>query len=596
MKKKHHESKGVSWKRMLTVFIAAALVLIFLSMRLAYIMLIKGSEYEAMAVEQWTNTVIIEGKRGRILDSNYNELAISGNVYRVDLDLNSIRNYIESYNSKNAEKISLEVIASQLGEVLEKETSAVLSKLESRLESGAYANSATLIRQIEKDKADAVSSLGINGVVVSSDTLRYYLNDNLLSHVIGVTDSDGEGLTGVDYIYNDILKGTPGVRMVEIDSYSRDLPYTVSKYTEPIDGKDVVLTIDENIQYIAEKAAERALENNKAKAVTIAIMNPNNGEVLAMVNKPDYNVNNPRAGAETYDELQEIWRNRAVSDTFEPGSIFKVITAISALEEGIIRDDTSFTCTGSYKVGETTINCWDRDGHGVQSFSDIIKNSCNPGFIQLGQMLGKERLQKYITLFGFGKSTGIDLPGEATGIIKSLDTITDTDLATIAFGQTNTVTTIQFMAAFNTIANGGTWITPHLLKEVVTTDDKGDLIVDSVYDKGEEKKIIREDTSELLRSYLQRVVKEGSGSKAYIEGHEIAGKTGTAQKVINGVYAEGKYISSFVGMTPANDPELTIMVTVDEPSGDSYYASQVSAPVAKEVLVELFDYLSLKSP
>lgn len=595
MNKRKGRKRGISKKRLPIILLGITVLFTILSVRLFYLMLIKGSEYAAMSEEQWTSTLFIDGKRGKILDTNYNELAVSGEVYRVDLDLTSIRNYIDSYNEKNESKLSMDALADDLGEILDMNSEKVMAKLESKLENGVYATSASLIRQIDKDKADRIKELGITGIIVSEDTLRYYINDSLLSHVIGITDSDGNGLTGIEYLYNDILQGTPGVRITEVDSYSSELPYTTAEYTDPIDGKDIVLTIDENIQYICEKAAEAALKKNKANAVTITVMNPNNGEVLAMVNKPDYNLNNPRDGAETNEELQKIWRNRAVSDAFEPGSIFKVITAVAALEEGIISDNTTFTCSGKNKINGTTINCWKPQGHGTQSFSDIIKNSCNSGFIKLGQMIGKETLYEYIKLLGFGEYTGIDLPGEGTGVVMDLENITDIDLATISFGQTNSTTTVQYMAAFNAIANGGTWITPHLLKEAVHTDENNILIVDKVYSEGVKKKILSEESTALLRSYLERVVTEGSGTGARIEGYHIAGKTGTAQKVIGGKYAEGKYVSTFVGMTPVDNPELTIMVTIDEPSAGPYYAGEVAAPVANEVLNKIFNYLSLKS-
>ncbi|WP_426348275.1 stage V sporulation protein D [Alloiococcus sp. CFN-8] len=595
MSKRKIRKRMISKNRLPIILFGIVLVFAVLSFRLFYLMLIKGDEYAAMSEAQWTSTLFIDGKRGRILDSNYNEFAVSGEVYRVDLDLTSIRSYIENHNKKSDNKLSIETLAEELGKILDMSPEKVMAKLESKLENGMYATSASLIRQIDKDKADRIKELGITGIIISEDTLRYYINDSLLSHVIGVTDSDGNGLTGLEYLYNDILQGTPGVRIAEVDNYNSQLPYTTAEYTDPIDGKDLVLTIDENIQYIAEKAAETALEKNKANAVTITVMNPNNGEILAVVNKPDYDLNNPRDGAESYEELQKIWRNRAVSDAFEPGSVFKVITAVAALEEGLVSDNTIFYCSGRNKINGTTINCWKPQGHGTQSFSDIIKNSCNSGFIQLGQLIGKETLYEYIKLLGFGEYTGIDLPGEGTGVIMDLENITEIDLATISFGQTNSTTTMQYMAAFNAIANGGTWITPHVLKEVIHTDENNILIVDDVYSKGIKKKVLSEESTGLLRSYLERVVTEGSGTGARIEGYHIAGKTGTAQKVIDGKYAEGKYVSTFVGMTPVDNPELTIMVTIDEPSAGPYYAGEVAAPVANEVLNNIFNYLTLKS-
>ncbi|WP_040211989.1 stage V sporulation protein D [Clostridium polynesiense] len=582
-------------RRMFVALMGITTLFMLLSIRLVYLMLIKGPEYKAMAQEQWTSRVLIDAKRGRILDTNYNELAVSGNVYRVDLDLNAIKKYITDYNKKHKEQISNEDLALKIGEALEMDKFEVLKKLESKLPSGAPMQSAILARRIEKVQADKLKALKINGVLISPDTKRFYPNNNFLAHVLGVTDSDGKGLTGIEYKYEEELKGSPGVRLAEIDRNSGELPYTISEYTKPIEGKDVVLTIDEKIQFFAEKAANQALIDNKALAVTIVVMNPKNGEVLALVNKPDYDPNKPREGAANYDELQKKWRNRAVSDTFEPGSIFKVITAAAAMQEGKVGEHDTFTCGGSTTIANRTIKCWKSGGHGTQNFSDIIKNSCNIGFIQLGQKLGKENLHKYIKLFGFGEKSGVDLPGEANGIIMPLEKMTEVDLATISFGQANTVGTMQFMAAFNTIANNGVWIRPHLMKEIVHTDEDGTRISDKKFENLGKKKIIDEGNTKTLRSYLERVVTEGSAKKAMIEGYHIGGKTGTAQKVINGVYAPSKYISSFVGMAPIDDPQITLMVTIDEPGNGEYYAGQVAAPVAQRVFNDIFNYLSLKS-
>ncbi|WP_426349533.1 stage V sporulation protein D [Alloiococcus sp. CFN-8] len=589
------KTKEAIRKNYILVMLGLAILLFsVLGGRLVYLMIVKGNEYGAMASEQWTNRLIINGKRGRILDTNYNELAISGDVYRIDLDLSAIDAFIINNNlNDKKEKIDKNIIANQLAEALQIDPSQILEKLNLKDENGAAATYAVLQRKVEKDKADAVKELKISGVVISNDTVRYYPNNSFLSHVMGVTGNDGEGLTGLEYLYNNILEGTPGARLVEMGMNKQSLPYTTVQYTKPINGKDLVLTIDENIQYYAEKAAEKAFEENKAKAVTIIVMNPNNGEILALVNKPDYDANNPRNGANSYDELQQRWRNRAVSDTFEPGSIFKVITAITAMEQGVVNDSSTFTCSGSTVIDGQTIRCWKTEGHGSQSFSDIIKNSCNMGFIQLANLIGKEKLQEYITLFGFGKETGIDLPGEATGIIKPLEDMADSDLATISFGHTNTLNTIQYMAALNSIANGGTWITPHILKEIVHTDDNETLIVDSVFDNIRKEQIIKESNASVLRSHLERVVTEGSSSTTYIEGYRIAGKTGTAQKVINGHYGDGKYISSFAGMAPSDNPQITLMVTIDEPSNGEYYASQVAAPYAKMVFNDIFNYISI---
>lgn len=310
-----------------------------------------------------------------------------------------------------------------------------------------------------------------------------------MAHVLGHTNSDGAGLTGAELYYNKDLAGKPGVRISETDNKSKELPDTISEYTKPVDGNDVVLTIDEMIQSFCEKAAAQALSDNKAKAVTIIAMNPKNGEILAMVNKPDYNPNNPWEGAKTSDELQKLWRNRAVSDTFEPGSIFKVVTASAALAENKVSENDKFVCNGSVKISNRIIHCWKVGGHGVENFVDLLKNSCNIGFAEVGKRLGKDLLCKYISKFGFGQKTGIDLPGEAQGIVKNVKNVTDLDVATISFGQVNTVSCVQYLAAFNAVANGGTWIRPHIMKEISHYDeDSQSTVINRKYsDYGEKK-------------------------------------------------------------------------------------------------------------
>lgn len=553
-------------------------------------MIFKSSEYAKMAADQWTSEVKIDAKRGRILDTNGKELAVSANVYRIDFDLNAIRTFCEKRNTTTAD------LAVKISEAVGMDKSEVLKKLEFKLPSGAKAGSATLVRRIEKEQADKVKALKINGVLVSPDTKRYYPNNEFLAHVLGTTNSDGKGLGGVELKYDKELSGVPGVKLTEIDRRSDELPYTISSFTPPVDGKDITLTIDEKIQSFAEKAAEIALNDNKAKATSVIVMNPKNGEILAMANKPDFNPNKPYEGAENFegntikDKIQKMWRNRSVSDTFEPGSIFKVITAIAALEEGTGGGSETYNCGGSTVVLNRTIKCWKRTGHGTESFADIIKNSCNVGFIEVGKKLGKEKLNEYIKKFGFGKVSGVDLPGEARGIVKSTQSITDVDLATISFGQTNTVNPIQFMASVNAIANGGTLIQPHVMKDISHVDENGKKVIDSTFNAKTEKIVSEEKTAE-LRSYLERVVTEGSAKKAFIEGYHIAGKTGTAQKVNNGKYEAGKYISSFVGMAPSNDPKITIMISIDEPSNGEYYAGVVTSPVARILLNDIFNYL-----
>ncbi len=617
LKKKNYKDRAKMRQRMSIAAFTLTLVFAILILRLSYIMIVKRADYAARAEEQWTSEVKIDAIRGRILDRNGKELAVSANVYRVDFDLNSIRAYLKrplnSIQSKELEHmksvgiptpsgdngLTTDDVAPVIANALNMDVTEIKKDLETKLPSGANAGSAKVVRRIEKEAADKVKALNINGVLVSPDTKRYYPNNNFLSHVLGSTNSDGKGLTGVELEYDSYLSGTPGMKIAELDKNNRDLPYTISQFTSPINGKDVELTIDENIQSFAEKIAEQAYEDNKAKAVSILVMDPKTGEILAMVNKPDFNPNNPYEGADKFegandsDKLQKMWRNRLVNDTFEPGSIFKVFTAITGLEENVVNKDTQFVDNGSISVGGINPKCWKAGGHGVQNFPEIIKNSCNVGFVELGQMIGKEKLSASISKFGFGKVSGIDLPGEAQGIVKPLNKISDADLATIAFGQTNTVNSVQYMAGFNAIANGGTLIQPHVMKEVSHNDENNVNIVDETFKPKTTTVASSEKTAE-LRSYLEGVVTGGSGAGTFIDGYHIAGKTGTAQKVINGRYQEGKYISSFVGMAPYNDPKVTVMITIDEPSNGQYYAAQVAVPCAKPLFTDIFSYLNSK--
>ena len=591
MKKDYRDNATIK-KRMWSIIIFLISVFFILTCRLSYIMIFKGKKLSDKAVEQWTSEVKIDARRGKIVDRNGVELAVSANVYRIDFDLNSIRNYL----AKN--ELTNEDISPKIAEATDINKEEVLKKLNTKLPSGAAAGSANLVRRIEKEYVDKVKDLKISGVMVSPDTKRYYPNNNFLSHVLGSTNVDGKGLTGIELQYNDILSGKPGVRIAELGRNSEELPYTITSFTPPVDGKDIVLTIDEKIQLFAEKAASIALNDNKAKSVNVTVMNPENGEVIAMASKPDFNPNNPYDGAENFegntsmDKLQKMWRNKVVNDTFECGSIFKIITSIAAMEENAGDKGEKYNCSGSTVVLNRRIKCWKSGGHGEQEFVDILKNSCNVGFIELSRSLGKEKLNEYIKKFGFGKKTGVDLPGEAKGIIKATKDITEVDLATIGFGQTDTVNSIQFLSAFNAIANNGVWIKPHIMKEVTSLDEGGDRKVEKKFE-AETREVVSKEKSEKLRGYLEKVVSEGSGKRAYIEGYEIAGKTGTAQKVNpnSGTYEPGKYMSSFVGMAPASDPKVSIMITIDEPSNGAYYAGQITTPIANMLFNDIFNYL-----
>ena len=579
-------------RRRIVFLISIAFIgFIALSFRLSYIMINKSDEYKSKGIVQWTNDVRVNAKRGRILDRDGNELAVSANVYRVDLDLNALRKSLEE------QKLTMEDIAKDVSEILEMDKEKVLKIMTQRLPNGKQMGSAILKRRVEKETVDKINlykeKKGLVGFVVTPDTKRYYPHNNFASHILGHTNSDGDGLTGIELYYNRYLSGVPGIKVDELNAKTSNIPYSISDYSKPVDGRDVILTLDENIQFFADKAAQQALNDNSAKAVSVVVMDPNNGEILALANKPDYNLNTPWQEGLSDEETQKLWRNRAVSDTFEPGSIFKVVTAVAALETGNVKEKDSFNCGGSLTVGGRNIHCWKRSGHGQLDFEGIIKNSCNVGFMTLGERLGKDNLYKYIKKFEFGQKTGVDLPGEASGIIKTPDNMTTVDVATISFGQSNTLSIMQYMKAFNSIANGGNLITPHVMKEIVHYDENGKKVVDKSYDGKVEKNVFKEQTMKEMREHLEQTVSNGGGSKAYVEGYKIGGKTGTAQKVQNGVYASGKYIASFAGMMPADNPKVTVFVSIDEPDPSLYYAGQIAAPVGKMIFTDLANYLSL---
>ena len=439
----------------------------------------------------------------------------------------------------------------------------------------------------------------IRGLVYYDEIERYYPNGNYLSQVLGIINSEGVGLTGLELQYDDYLSGLSGIRIGGVDAYSNDLPFVSGKQTNAINGKDIVTTIDENLQYYAELVANEGLETHKAKRVSITIMNPNNGEILAMASTPGYDPNNPYEGYESFegdtenDKIQKMLRNSIVSDTYEPGSTFKIITMAAAMEEGLIHDDDVFVCNGSKTFGDVQVHCWNLSGHGEQTAAEILKNSCNVGFMELGARLGAEKLNEYIKKLGFGNITGIDLPGEAEGIVKSTNSISDIDLATIVFGQTNTLNALQLLTVVNAVANGGNLIQPHIVKEITHKDSNGNTIVDKTIEGKTTENVLSEKTCATLREYLERTATQDEGAGTFVQGYDIGGKTGTAQKVDRetGTYSADKYIASMVAMTPVDDPQLTVYISVDEPSTGVYYGGQVAAPLMKKLFSYIFAYI-----
>lgn len=569
--------------------IRSCILMIFglLLIRIGYITLIKGDEYSYKAESEWNSEISVNAKRGDILDRNGETLVTSANVYRIDFDLQAIKNHLEE------DDMTIEEIAKSLSNILSMDYNEVLETLQ--LDT-TFAN---LTKGVEKEIADKVSELEIYGVMVSSDIKRYYRNENFLAHTLGSINSDGHGLTGVELQYDSYLSGIQGIKIGGVDGRFNTLPFTPHKITPAIDGKDVTLTIDETLQYFAENIAQKGLVQNKAKRVSVLIMDPNNGDVLAMVNKGDFDPNTPYEGSEAFDganeseKLQSMWRNSLVSDAFEPGSTFKTITMIAAMEEGVVSENENFHCDGGIHFGDTYVKCWETSGHGDQTLPEILKNSCNVGFMILGERLGKEKLNEYIRKLGFGRVTGIDLPGEADGIVKANEDISNIDLATISFGQTNTVTAIQLMTAFNAIANGGDLIQPHVVKEISHVNENGTRVIDETIEVNIKKNVLSEQNTAILRGYLERTATQDGPPGSFVQGYNVGGKTGTAQKVDyeNGGYSSDKYIASMVALAPVDNPKITVFIAVDEPSTGVYYGGQVATPLMKELFAEIFKYM-----
>lgn len=594
-KKKYKKNKkSIGYKsRLYIVSVIVFCLLGFLILRLGWLMIVGGRSLEAKANSEWQKEISVTATRGDILDRNGSVLVSSANVYRIDFDLDSVRNHIKDND------LTMDDIAVEIADVTGVEVDEVLKALNRKNSDGSDASYAPLVRGVTKAVADSADDLGIYGLIVSRDVKRYYPNENFLASALGGINSEGTGLTGIELQYDEYLAGIAGMKMGAYDSWGNRLPFDTYKFTPPIDGNDIIVTVDENLQYIAEKIAEKGLEEHNAKGVHVLIMDPNNGEILAMVNKPDYDPNNPFSGYESFegetdnDKIQNMWRNWLVSDTFEPGSTFKTVTMIAALEEGLVNDNDIFTCNGSVKFGNTTVHCWKREGHGTQTLAEVLKNSCNVGMMEIGERLGIDTLNKYIYKLGFGKTTGIDLPGEASGIVKTSDTVSAIDLATISFGQTNTVTSLQLMLAFNAIANGGDLIQPHIVKEISHEDESGNRVIDETIKPIIKKDLLSDENTALLRSYLERTVTKEGPDGAFVQGYNVGGKTGTAQKVdpTTGTYSSDKYISSMVALAPVENPQITVFIAVDEPSNGLYYGGEVAAPLMKELFEEVFKYM-----
>ncbi|WP_298845819.1 penicillin-binding transpeptidase domain-containing protein [Clostridium sp.] len=575
-------------KRIFGVCIVFALVFSILLGRLFYVMAINGSNYKTLAVQQQTKSITLAPSRGAIVDRNGFDLVLNINVYRVDVDLVVLNKYLVD------NKIPQKQASEKLAKILNINISSVEKTLNTENSKGKLLQFVSLKRKVKQEVVTSINNLKYSGIIISNDIDRIYPNDNFLSQVIGHTNLNGSGVNGVEMSYNNELAGTPGMKVVQMDRSGNELPYNEALTVKPVNGNNLTLTVDERIQELAERVAKETLTANGAKSVSITIMNPNNGEVLGMANLPNYNLNEPYAQGKTNSQSEQTWKNKAVSDVFEPGSIFKVIMAAAALQNNSVTDDDRFINNGSIKIGNTTLYTDNREKYGVENFSDILKNSDNVAFIKLGQMVGKDNLYKFTKNAGFGAKTNIDLPGEGTGLIKDIKTITPLDLATMTYGQGVAVTQIQYMAAFNAVANGGTWITPHVMKDI-SHNENGKKVVDSQYDNFNKRTIMSSDKAAKLRTYLETVVKKGTAKGTYMAGYNIGGKTGTANEVnsVSGGYIQGKYVSSFAGMAPANNPKVSLIVTVEEPNSNSYYAALTAVPAAKKIFSELFTIMGI---
>jgi len=550
-------------KRRLIVLLLFSLILsIALLGRVFWIQLVRGEELKERALNQWTSDVPIEPKRGTIYDRNKNPLAISATVDTVVASLPDIEDVKETA-AKLAGALNMDP------EELEK----TLADAKSKKKGAIY-----IKRKISEEESEAVRNLKLSGIYFTKEHKRFYPERNLCSHVLGFTGIDSQGLDGIELIYEKYLKGTPGRIVSEKDAFSRKLPFGTDQYIPPEDGLDLVLTIDKIIQHIAERELEKAIAQHSAKRGTIIVMDPKTGEILALANKPDYDPNH-------YGQYpQSLWRNSAVSDVYEPGSTFKIVTASAALEEGVARPEDTFFDPGYTIVSGVRIGCWYHGGHGSQTFIQLLENSCNPGFVELGTRLGKERFMKYIKGFGFGELTGIDLPGEARGILDP-SKVGPVELATITFGQGISVTPIQIITALSTIANDGKLVQPHVAKAILDKD--GNTIHE--FSPAPLRQVVSYETAQEMKRILESVVTNGTGGRGKVEGYRVAGKTGTAEK-----YAPGKYVVSFMGFAPVEDPQLAILVIIDEPQGGLIYGGTIAGPVFQKVLADSLNYLGIE--
>lgn len=554
-------------KRIATLFFLFTLGIFLLGGRVFWVQFVRGAELSARAEQNRMRDEPVASKRGIIYDRNGNELAIS-------VSADSVCAYpAEIIASKQHEKI-----AHKLAALLDMDETKLLKTLTKRT------SFVWIKRQIKPEQAKKIREMDLPGIRLTEESHRQYPNGLFCSHVLGISGVDNTGLEGIDHYYDELVGGSKGRIVIEKDAANRPIPEATHKYISPVDGANLILTIDETIQYIAERELDKVFKERQAKAAAVIVMDPKTGEVMAMASRPTFDPNN----FGQYPASNR--RNFAINDAYEPGSTMKIVTAAMAMEEKVVDSQSRFFCPGHIKVGKETIGCANGKAHGSQTFAEIVENSCNVGFVQVGLDIGLEKYYHYVNAFGFGKLTGIDLPGEAEGILVPEKRAKQIDLATMAMGQANAVTPIQLISAVSAVANDGKLMKPHLVKQVI--DNKGNVIkkVDPVV----VKQVISENTAQQLCLILEGEVVNGTGLNAYIEGYRVGGKTGTAQKVgADGRYMTNEHIASFVGFAPAVDPRLACLVIVDAPKGYPYFGGWVAAPVFKNIMQDALHYLEV---
>lgn len=568
-----YRNKTFNRKKVMIVFVAVFFIMMFLIGRLVYLMIFCSEYYGNKAENLHERERDIKAARGKLLDANGTVLATNKSVCTISV----IHNQIEE-----PEKV-IEMLVRELG--IPEETARKRVEKVSSIE--------RVKTNVAKETGDAVRAYGLSGVKVDEDYKRYYPYGTLASKVLGFTGADNQGILGLEVKYDEYLQGTNGKILTLTDARGIEIENAGESRLEPVNGYDLCLSLDRNIQMYCEQAAKKVCTKKSADSVSVIVMNPQNGELMAMVNYPEFDLNDPFTLAgdtretvsaeEKQNLLNKMWRNQCISDTYEPGSTFKIITAAAALEEGVVKLDDTFYCPGYKIVEDRRIRCARTTGHGAETFETGIMNSCNPVFMELGERLGAENFAGYFKQFGLLSKTNIDLPGEAGTIMHKTENIGPVELATISFGQSFQITPIQLVTTVSSIINGGTRVTPHF--GVSVQDADGNTVKTFSYETHEN--ICTAETSETMRCLLEKVVSEGTGKNAKIEGFSIGGKTATSQTLPR---SDHKYISSFLGFAPADDPQVLVLVVINDPQG-IYYGGTIAAPVAKEIFENILPYL-----